>query len=171
MSSCWFPLAGMWLIAVIHGAAKWAASNSTFLSCATFWAFSWKPVSLTCPPWPHSNGEDAGMCAGLWRTGGWGLRGSLKKEVYTWYLWQLCAPLCRYNTWEPEENILDPRLLVAFQHRWERRGLRTRPRCLQFSHNHIWAWEEGRSSNSEPPPHSPLDCLLGKDRGCVSENC
>ncbi|XP_077590317.1 E3 SUMO-protein ligase CBX4 [Stigmatopora nigra] len=51
--------------------------------------------------------------------------------------WRGWSP--KYNTWEPEENILDPRLLVAFQYRerqeqlmgYRKRGPKPKPLLLQ----------------------------------------
>uniref|UniRef100_A0A3B4F1F7 Chromo domain-containing protein n=1 Tax=Pundamilia nyererei TaxID=303518 RepID=A0A3B4F1F7_9CICH len=41
---------------------------------------------------------------------------SRKGRVEYLVKWRGWSP--RYNTWEPEENILDPRLLDAFQDRY-----------------------------------------------------
>lgn len=76
--------------------------------------------------------------------------------------WRGWSP--KYNTWEPEENILDPRLLVAFQHRerqeqlmgYRKRGPKPKHMLLQVpSFARRSTFPEALEENLQEPERSP----------------
>lgn len=76
--------------------------------------------------------------------------------------WRGWSP--KYNTWEPEENILDPRLLVAFQHRerqeqlmgYRKRGPKPKHMLLQVpSFARRSAFPEALEENLQEPERGP----------------
>uniref|UniRef100_A0A8K9WPR9 Chromobox homolog 4 (Pc class homolog, Drosophila) n=1 Tax=Oncorhynchus mykiss TaxID=8022 RepID=A0A8K9WPR9_ONCMY len=72
-----------------------------------------------------------------------------RKEGKIEYLvkWRGWSP--KYNTWEPEENILDPRLLVAFQNKRQEQLMGYRKRGPKPNISYIPAGFEETSPEAE----------------------
>uniref|UniRef100_A0A8C9QTU6 Neuronal pentraxin receptor n=1 Tax=Spermophilus dauricus TaxID=99837 RepID=A0A8C9QTU6_SPEDA len=118
-----------------------------------------------------------GMCSGF------GARPfTLEKIVWPWPLWgqaeagQLSSvtSLLRYSTWEPEEHILDPRLVLAYEEKEERdraSGYRKRgpkPKRLLLQGTRLPPAHVNLSATPAPAPvgptalHSKMDELEGQ---------
>lgn len=107
-------------------------------------------------------------------------RGLCVKSARDSSLTDICLLLSADTTHGNQRKTSLTRVCSSHFNTGERKyGLRTRPaRSLQLSHDHIRAWEEGRSSNSttKPPlPSTPLHCsptgsvLWGAGWGCGRE--